>query len=83
MAETKIHRARNGKIDFLRLLFAFIIVLHHTRYLLGDDHCLFLGGSLSVEFGRPAEKRRHLRKDSAPKRRISLKRNSQQFLRIF
>lgn len=50
MAETKIHRARNGKIDFLRLLFAFIIVLHHTRYLLGDDHCLFLGGSLSVEF---------------------------------
>lgn len=50
MAETKIHRARNGKIDFLRLLFAFIIVLHHTRYLLGDDHCIFLGGSLSVEF---------------------------------
>ncbi len=77
MAETKIHRARNGKIDFLRLLFAFIIVLHHTRYLLGDDHCLFLGGSLSVEFFF------FVSGCSAPKRRISLKRNSQQFLRIF
>ena len=41
---------RNGEIDLLRFVYAFIIVLHHTRYLLGDEHCLFLGGSFSVEF---------------------------------
>jgi len=41
---------RNGRIDFLRFLFAFIVMLHHSRYLLGDDDCLFLGGSLGVEF---------------------------------
>ena len=41
---------RNHEIDILRFVFALIIVLHHTRYLLGDEHCLFLGGSLGVEF---------------------------------
>lgn len=41
---------RNGKIELLRFLFAVIIVLHHSRQLLGDENCLFLGGSLGVEF---------------------------------
>lgn len=41
---------RNGEIDFLRFIFALIIVLHHSRSLVGDNRCLFLGGSLSVEF---------------------------------
>lgn len=41
---------RNGKIEFLRFIFSFIIVIHHTRYLVGDDQCMFLGGSLAVEF---------------------------------
>ncbi len=41
---------RNGEIDFLRFLFASIIMLHHSRYVLGDENCLFLGGSLAVEF---------------------------------
>lgn len=43
-------RQRNGKIEFLRFLFAVIIVIHHSRNLLGDDQCMFLGGSLAVEF---------------------------------
>ncbi len=37
-------------IEYLRFLFAGIVVLHHSRYILGDDHCWFLGGSLAVEF---------------------------------
>lgn len=41
---------RNGEIDFLRSVFAIIIVLHHSRFLVGDQRCLFLGGSLAVEF---------------------------------
>ncbi len=43
-------KKRNGRIDFLRFLFAFIVLMHHSRYLLGDDNCYFLGGSLGVEF---------------------------------
>ena len=46
----KMTGKRNGKIDLLRFLFAVIIVLHHTRYLFGDEHCFFHGGSLAVEF---------------------------------
>lgn len=41
---------RIGSIDVLRLFFAVIIVLHHSRYVLGDENCIFLGGSLAVEF---------------------------------
>lgn len=44
------NKRRNGEIDFLRFIFGIIIVLHHSRYLVGDDRCLFLGGSLVVEF---------------------------------
>ena len=40
----------NGKIEFLRFLFAVIIVIHHSRSFLGDDIAPFLGGSLAVEF---------------------------------
>lgn len=39
-------KRRNGVIDLLRFVFSMIIVLHHTRYLLGDDNCLFLGDHL-------------------------------------
>ncbi len=41
---------RNARIDALRFLFSLIIVLHHTRYLLGYEHAIFAGGSLAVEF---------------------------------
>lgn len=41
---------RNGKIEFLRFLFSVIIVIHHSRNFLGDERCLFLGGSFAVEF---------------------------------
>lgn len=43
-------RERNHTIDLLRFLFAGIVVLHHSRYLLGDENGYFLGGSLAVEF---------------------------------
>ncbi len=42
--------ARNHTIELLRFLFAGIVVLHHSRYLFGDENCYFLGGSLAVEF---------------------------------
>lgn len=42
--------SRNVTIEYLRFLFAGIVVLHHSRYILGDDNCWFLGGSLAVEF---------------------------------
>lgn len=42
--------SRNVTIDFQRFLFSVIVVLHHSRYVLGDEHCYFLGGSLAVEF---------------------------------
>lgn len=41
---------RNGKIEFLRFIFATIIVIHHSRAFLGDEISPFLGGSLGVEF---------------------------------
>lgn len=41
---------RNQIIDICRFVFAVIIVFHHSRYLLGDENCMFLGGSLGVEF---------------------------------
>ena len=47
MASTK---KRNGKIDFLKFVFAIIVLIHHTRYVVGDKKSLFLGGSLAVEF---------------------------------
>lgn len=43
-------RERNHTIELLRFLFAGIVVLHHSRYFLGDENCYFLGGSLAVEF---------------------------------
>lgn len=46
----KNKKARNGKIEFLRFLFAVIIVFHHSRSFLGDEISPFLGGSLAVEF---------------------------------
>lgn len=41
---------RNGKIEFWRFIFSVIIVIHHSRSLLGDENCKFLGGSFAVEF---------------------------------
>lgn len=43
-------KQRNGKIDFLKFLFAVIVLIHHTRYVVGDKNSLFLGGSFAVEF---------------------------------
>ena len=43
-------RQKNGEIEFFRFLFSIIIVLHHSRYLIGDKNCPFLGGALAVEF---------------------------------
>lgn len=43
-------KRRNQTIDVLRFLFSLIILIHHSRYLVGDDNCMFLGGSLAVEF---------------------------------
>lgn len=45
-----ITRQRNQTIDLLRFLFSVVIVIHHSRYLLGDENSMFLGGSLAVEF---------------------------------
>ncbi len=44
------HSSRNVTIEYLRFVFAGIVVLHHSRYILGDEDCWFLGGSLAVEF---------------------------------
>lgn len=49
-AETARKVRRNGRIDFLRFVFALVIMLHHSRYVLGDDNAVFIGGSLGVEF---------------------------------
>jgi len=46
----KTATVRNGKIEFWRFIFSVIIVIHHSRALLGDANCMFLGGSLAVEF---------------------------------
>lgn len=45
-----ITQHRNQTIDLLRFLFSVIIVIHHSRFLVGDENCMFLGGSLAVEF---------------------------------
>lgn len=45
-----MRKQHNVTIDFLRFFFSVIVVLHHSRYVLGDDNCYFLGGSLAVEF---------------------------------
>lgn len=41
---------KNGELEFFRFLFSIIIVLHHSRYLVGDKNCVLLGGALAVEF---------------------------------
>ena len=50
MTGTQKLRNRNGKVELLRFIFAVIIVLHHSRYVVGDENCRFLGGSFAVEF---------------------------------
>ena len=35
------NKKRNGKIDFLKFLFAIIVLIHHTRYVVGDKKSLF------------------------------------------
>lgn len=42
---------KNGKIDFLKFIFAVVIVLHHgSQKVLGLKSGYFIGGSLAVEF---------------------------------
>jgi peptidoglycan/LPS O-acetylase OafA/YrhL len=43
-------KQKNGKIELLRFVFAFIIVLHHSRYLNDGKMFMFNRGSLGVEF---------------------------------
>lgn len=50
MTGTQKQRSRNGKIELLRLVFAVMIVLNHSRYAVGDENCRFLGCSFAVEF---------------------------------
>lgn len=48
--EPRERKARNGKIELLRFVFAALIVAHHSRFVVGDESAVFLGGSLAVEF---------------------------------
>ena len=41
---------RNPSIDIWKFVFAIVILIHHGRKLRGDDVCIFLGGSIGVEF---------------------------------
>ena len=41
---------RNGKIDFLKFIFSVIVVVHHSRNVVGTDNLPFLGGAFAVEF---------------------------------
>ncbi len=41
---------KNGKIEFLRFLFAVAIVIHHSKYVIGSKADPLIGGSLAVEF---------------------------------
>lgn len=43
-------RKRNGKIDFLKFIFAVIVVIHHGRNVIGADNLPFLGGAFAVEY---------------------------------
>lgn len=38
------------EIEFWRFIFSFIVALHHSRILIGDENCLFFRGSYAVEF---------------------------------
>ena len=49
--QNKITWKRNPEIEFLRFVFASMVVLHHSRYLFGDKaYGLFIRGSFSVDF---------------------------------
>lgn len=41
---------RLGEIELLRFVFAFIVLVHHSRFLVGDSVAYFLKGSFAVEF---------------------------------
>ena len=43
-------KKRNGKIDFLKILFAIIVVFNHSKNVVGSKNSIFLGGSFAVEF---------------------------------
>lgn len=46
-----VSNRKNGKIDFLKFIFAIIIMLHHgVQKILGLKVGYFIGGSLAVEF---------------------------------
>lgn len=40
---------RIGEMEFWRFLFSIIIVLHHSRRLVGDENALFFNGAYAVE----------------------------------
>ena len=45
-----VQRARIGEMEFWRFLFSIIIVLHHSRNLVGNKNALFFNGAYAVEF---------------------------------
>lgn len=46
----KTKSKRNGKIEFLRFVFAIMIMLVHSKRLIGTENCPFNGMSFAVEF---------------------------------
>ena len=47
---SEIKRTRIGEMEFWRFLFSIIIVLHHSRNLVGNSNALFFNGAYGVEF---------------------------------
>lgn len=47
---SEIKRTRIGEMEFWRFLFSIIIVLHHSRNLVGNSNALFFNGAYDVEF---------------------------------
>lgn len=46
-----VHRSRNGTIDFLKFIFALVVVIFHGRKLAaGNEFAFFQSGYLAVEF---------------------------------
>ena len=39
-----------GEVELWRFVFALIVAIHHSRFLVGDSNCYFLKGSFAVEF---------------------------------
>ncbi len=47
---TKPKFNRIGEMEFLRFIFSVIVVLHHSKYFLGNKTAPFINGAFAVEF---------------------------------